>query len=87
MQLTEPQVTAVVTAAKVGPGGGAEAQLLAFEVAQLLIDRQPGERPGDRRLAIELAVGVARFDRVRPTVDRCAASWPVRPGLGCSVSQ
>ena len=42
MQLTEPQVTAVVTAAKGRTGRGAEPQLLAFQVSQLLIDRQSG---------------------------------------------
>ncbi len=41
-QSTEPQAMAVVAAANVAPGRSAEPQLLAFQVAQRLIDRQGG---------------------------------------------
>ena len=46
MQLTEPQVMAVVQAGERRPGRSAETQLLAFQVAQLLIHGQAPARPG-----------------------------------------
>ena len=78
--LTEPQVTSVVTAAKVGAGRGAEAQLLAFEIAEVLVDRQPGDGRADD---VDLAV----WRRGRWRSDRSAPACAVRPGFGCSVSQ
>ena len=81
MQLTEPQVNVVVSAAHVAPGGGAEAQLLAFEVAQLLVHRQPGDRR-DRDDAL------ASRGAVAPGISNAAAAGArSAPGFGCSVSQ
>ena len=43
-QLTAPQVTSTVMRREGGAGRGAEAQLLAFQIAEMLVDRQARDR-------------------------------------------
>ncbi len=74
MQLTEPQVTAVVTAAKVAPAEVPKRSSLPSRLPSVLIDRQAGH--GRRRASIGLAAFGVRSAMSYRSCGRRARSSP-----------